>query len=214
MRFFFSSLSPPLSLSLCWVCATSVGSVVMFLCSEWIHQHKNVLIIFIFYYTTWKPCQLGCRTLGRKREREQKGRRASEKERGRNERWGGNGMMQITSKTEKSMAKDRQVNKERGKQSEEEWRWRANEIGGKAQVRQRSGKRGVEKAPWNSDNMITLLKGKHRNGLMKRHSYTHTHPYRLAIQNQRPLVSGDEGMTEAHGFERKQRGPVIERKGR
>lgn len=76
---FFSSLSPSLSLS--WVCATSVGSVVMFLCSEWIHQLKNVLIIFIFYYTTRKPCQLGCRTLGRKREREQKGRRASEKER-------------------------------------------------------------------------------------------------------------------------------------
>lgn len=127
---------------------------------------------------------------------------------------GGGGMMQIISKTEKSIAKDRQVNKERGKQSEEEWRWRANEIGGKAQVRQRSGKRGVEKAPWNGDNMITLLKGKHRNGLMKRHSYTHTHPYRHAIQNQRPLVSGDEGRTEGHGFERKQRGPVIERKGR
>lgn len=33
---------------------------------------------------------------------------------------GGDGMMQIISKTEKSIAKDRQVNKERGKQSEEE----------------------------------------------------------------------------------------------
>lgn len=68
------------------MCATSVGSVVMFLCSEWIHQLKNVLIIFIFYYTTGKPCQLGCRTLGRKRERKRNGRRASEKER---EREGG-----------------------------------------------------------------------------------------------------------------------------
>lgn len=82
----FFSLPPPsrhpsLSLSLSWACATSVGSVVMFLCSEWIHQLKNVLIIFIFYYTTRKPCQLGCRALGRKRERKQKGRRTSEKER-------------------------------------------------------------------------------------------------------------------------------------
>lgn len=32
--------------------ATAVVTVVMFHCSEWIHQLKNVLIIFIFYYTT------------------------------------------------------------------------------------------------------------------------------------------------------------------
>lgn len=31
--------------------ATAVVPVVMFHCSEWIHQLKNVLIIFIFYYT-------------------------------------------------------------------------------------------------------------------------------------------------------------------
>lgn len=65
MRVFLLPLWIPLS----WVCATSVGSVVMFLCSEWIHQLKNVLIIFIFYYTTRKPCQLGCRSLGRKRKK-------------------------------------------------------------------------------------------------------------------------------------------------
>lgn len=35
--------------------ATAVVTVVMFHCSEWIHQLKNVLIIFIFYYTTTGP---------------------------------------------------------------------------------------------------------------------------------------------------------------
>lgn len=35
--------------------ATAVVIVVMFHCSEWIHQLKNVLIIFIFYYTAAGP---------------------------------------------------------------------------------------------------------------------------------------------------------------
>lgn len=35
--------------------ATAVVIVVMFHCSEWIHQLKNVLIIFIFYYTATGP---------------------------------------------------------------------------------------------------------------------------------------------------------------
>lgn len=104
---FLSSLSPPLSLS--WVCATSVGSVVMFLCSEWIHQHKNVLIIFIFYYTTRKPCQLGCRALGKKRERRQKGGREGRRELKMG--WGWNNVNKKQNK-ERGTAKDRGINKE------------------------------------------------------------------------------------------------------
>lgn len=97
--FFLLHFSIPLSL----VYATSVGSVVMFLCSEWIHQHKNVLIIFIFYYTTRKPCQLGCRTLGREREKKTKGEEGKwERER---QEWKlGGEMMQTTSKLKKQLS--------------------------------------------------------------------------------------------------------------
>lgn len=80
--FFSPSLCLPPPLSLSWACATSVASVVMFLRSEWIHQHKNVLIIFIFYYTTRKPCQLGSQSSGHTEE----GARAAEEKKSRRRR--------------------------------------------------------------------------------------------------------------------------------
>lgn len=51
----------------------------MFLRSEWIHQHKNVLIIFIFYYTTRKACQLGSQSSGHTDEGERAERKKKER---------------------------------------------------------------------------------------------------------------------------------------